>query len=214
MGMRVIELDRWHRRQAFEKYRTFDFPHFNLTASVDVTAFMPAVKAQAASYTVTTAYVLARVANEMQPFRLRIRGEQVVEHDRVHPSFTILLENEEFSFCTIQYLGSYPEFAAAATKRIEHIRLHPTLQDKPGQDDLLFMTSIPWVSFTAVQHPIHMHPADSVPRIAWGKVYEEQDRLLMPLSVQVHHALMDGLHVGRYFERVAQYLSDPEKLLQ
>jgi chloramphenicol O-acetyltransferase type A len=37
---------------------------------------------------------------------------------------------------------------------------------------------------------------------------------MMPLSVQVHHALMDGLHVGRYYERVGQYMSDPETLLE
>jgi chloramphenicol O-acetyltransferase type A len=31
----------------------------------------------------------------------------------------------------------------------------------------------------------------------------------MPLSVQVHHALMDGIHVGRYYEKFQAYLDHP-----
>lgn len=212
--MRVIDLANWPRREAFEKFLRFDMPHFNLTASVDVSAFSKTVKNRASSFTVAVAYTLARAANEMEPFRLRIHGEQVVEYEQVHPSFTILLEDESFSFCMVPYTSSFGEFAAEAAERIRHIRLHPTLQDEPGQDDLLFMTSIPWVSFTSMQHPINLHPADSVPRIAWGKVYQDRDRRFMPLSVQVHHALMDGLHVGRYFEKVATYMSNPEPLLE
>jgi len=210
--MHVIDLENWPRRKAFEIYRRFDFPHFNLTAEIDVTVFYAGVKQRSASYTIATAYLLARVANELQPFRLRIRGEQVVEHEAVHPSFTVLLPDERFSFCTVEYSPDYGTFGPRAAARIEAVRRQPTLEDEPGQDDLLFMTSIPWVSFSAMQHPIHMHPVDSVPRLAWGRMRTEGDRRLMPLSVQVHHALMDGLHVGRYFERVETLAAGPERL--
>ena len=94
------------------------------------------------------------------------------------------------------------------------MKQQPRLEDEPGQDDLLFMTGIPWVSFTALQHPIHMHPVDSVPRIAWGKFFKEGEALKMPLSVQVHHALMDGVHIGRYYTLVQEYLDQPERLVE
>ncbi len=35
----------------------------------------------------------------------------------------------------------------------------------------------------------------------------------MPLSVQGHHGLMDGVHVGRYFAAVQDYLLGPETVL-
>ena len=35
----------------------------------------------------------------------------------------------------------------------------------------------------------------------------------MPVSVAVHHALADGLHVGRYVERLQEVLNDPTGLL-
>ena len=78
----------------------------------------------------------------------------------------------------------------------------PSLSDKPGQDELIYMTAIPWVSFTSFVHPIHMNPVDSVPRIAWGKYYYDGNTIRMPVSVQVHHALMDGQNVAEYFENV------------
>jgi chloramphenicol O-acetyltransferase type A len=52
-----------------------------------------------------------------------------------------------------------------------------------------------------------------VPRIAWGKFVTEGDRVIMPLNVQVHHGLIDGLHAGRFYETVQTYLSDPESVL-
>ena len=34
----------------------------------------------------------------------------------------------------------------------------------------------------------------------------------MPVSVEVHHALMDGLHVSQYLERMQHDLNDVESL--
>jgi chloramphenicol O-acetyltransferase type A len=31
----------------------------------------------------------------------------------------------------------------------------------------------------------------------------------MPVSVEVHHALVDGIHVGRFFEIYQGYLDEP-----
>ena len=72
---------------------------------------------------------------------------------------------------------------------------------------------MPWVSFTSVMHPLHMNPPDSVPRITWGKFFEEGPTLKMPLSVQAHHALLDGVHLGRYYSLVQEYLDHPEDVL-
>jgi chloramphenicol O-acetyltransferase type A len=211
--MRIIDPETWPRREHFKIYSRFDYPHFNLTFPVDTSEFQPWVKARHDTFTLAAVYLLARVANEIPSFRLRIRGQDIVEHEVVHPSFTILLDNDLFSFCTVQYQRDYEDFQVAGGLRIEETRTNPTLEDEPGQDDLLFMTSLPWVHFTSMMHPIHMHPVDSVPRIAWGRIDHRGDQQVMPLSVQVHHALMDGLHVGRYAERVQYLLRNPQELV-
>ncbi len=212
--MRTIDLSTWPRRKHFEVFNAFDYPHINLCANVEITTFYPFIKQRALSLNVTLVYLLAKVANAIPEFRYRIREGQVVEHDVVHPSTTILMGGDLFSFCTIPYVEDYGTFAEQAGTIIAHIKEHPRLEDEPGQDDLLYMTGIPWVSFTGIQHPIHMHPVDSVPRISWGKFFTEGDALKLPLSVQVHHALMDGVHLGRYFTQVQAYLDQPARLLE
>ena len=211
--MRQIDLETWPRRAHFEVFSNFDYPHFNLCANVDLTAFFPAVKQHGISINVAIVYLLARAANTIPEFRQRIRGKNVVEHEIVHPSSTILTDDDLFTFCTFEYHEDFSEFAASAVERIAHVKAHPTLEDEPEKDDLLFMTSIPWVSFTSLMHPLQLYPADSVPRFAWGKFFEEGEHLKMPLSVQGHHALMDGLHVGRYYAEVQAYLQEPEVVL-
>ena len=61
-------------------------------------------------------------------------------------------------------------------------------------------------------HPMHLQPADSIPRFAWGKFFEDGKRLKMPLSVQGHHALMDGLHMSKFYAGVQEYLDKPKEL--
>jgi len=211
--MRHIDLRTWPRRAHFDFFSRFDHPHFGLCANVDLTRFYPLVKQRDISFTVALVYVLSRVANAIPEFRYRIRAGGVIEHEIVHPSITILTDEDLFSFCTLDYIESFSEFAARATERIAFVRVHPNLENVPGQDNHLFMTAIPWISFTSFMHPIHLNPPDSIPRFAWGKFFDERKSLKMPLGVQAHHAIMDGLHVGRYYAEVQSYLDHPEAFL-
>ncbi|MBN1679380.1 MAG: chloramphenicol acetyltransferase [Anaerolineae bacterium] len=209
--MRQINLDTWERRDHFKQFSTWDYPHFNLCANVDVTAFFPAVKQRDLSFTVATLFVLARTANAIREFRYRIRGATVIEHEIVHPGTTILRDGNLFTFCTVDYAEDFGVFAARAAEQIAYVRAHPSIENEP-RDDLLYSTSIPWVSFTSVMHPLKF-PVDSVPRFAWGKCFEDGSSIKMPLSVQAHHALMDGVHVGQFFTDIQVYLYNPDSFL-
>jgi chloramphenicol O-acetyltransferase type A len=211
--MRTIDLETWPRREHFKLFGGFDHPHFGMCANVDLTAFYPVVKQRVLSITVAIVYVIARAANAIPEFRYRIRGEDVIEHEVVHPSGTILTDGDLFCFCTFEYMEDFSAFAAGAAEKIAKVKAHLTLEDDPGRDDLLFMTAIPWVSFTGFMHPMQLHPADSIPRFAWGKFFKEGASLKMPLGAQAHHALMDGLHMGRYYELVQDYMHSPDNVL-
>jgi len=211
--MRYLDMQNWSRRDHFEFFKDFNHPHFSICANVDVTTFFPTVKQRDYSYTVAVAYLIARTSNAVPEFRYRIRGEKVVEHDVVHPSFTILVDEDLFGFCYLDYMEDFGEFAGQAKEQIDYARAHLNLTNYPDRDDRLYMSPIPWVSFTSFNHPMQLHPADSVPRFAWGKVFEEGERLKMPLQVQGHHALMDGIHMGRFYEKAQDLLNHPEMML-
>lgn len=56
-----------------------------------------------------------------------------------------------------------------------------------------------WIRFTSESHPRNFGLRDSIPKITMGKYYHAGDRMMIPVSVHVHHALADGLHVGQFF---------------
>ncbi len=207
--MSYIDLETWPRRKHFELFNAMDYPHFNLCGELDMTQLYPWTREQDVSFFQTMIYLLTRAAHEVEAFRLRIRPEGVFCHERVRPSVTVPTAGNLFGFCTFDYTPDYGQFLAQATEAIAAAQAHPSLEDEPGRDDLLYMTSIPWVSLTSLQHPIHLHPVDSIPRLAWGKVTPNGAGYRMSLCVQVHHALADGWHVGRYFTLVQQLANTP-----
>ena len=76
---------------------------------------------------------------------------------------------------------------------------------KDERDDLIHFTSIPWLEFTAIRHPRRPIPGDSVPKIAFGKCHEDRGRFVVPMAIDAHHALVDGLHVAQFLEKFERY---------
>lgn len=212
--MKIITFADTHRKKHFDFFRRMDQPHFNLVANVDITAFLSVVKSRQLPFTPYIVYLLSKAANDLSAFRWRIRGDEVVEHKTVQPSFTVPTEaSEVFSFCTVDYDPDVAIFIKRTLATIEKMKTEPDFEDEPGRDDYLFMSAIPWVSFTGLSHAMHYSPADAVPRISWGKYFEQNDRILMPLAVQAHHAVVDGSDMGHYFQDVQKLLDDSAEIL-
>jgi len=115
--MHEIDLSTWPRRRHFELFNTFNHPHFNMCANLDLTAFHQGVKDRGASFTIAFVYVITCAANAIPEFRRRIRAGKVIGHDRVSPSFTVLANDDLFGFCTIPYAERFAEFAARGGRR-------------------------------------------------------------------------------------------------
>ena len=210
--MRTIDMQTWSRRDHFKLFSTYGYPHFGMCANVDLTAFYPAVKQRGQSLTIAIVYAITRASNAIPEFRYRIREGKVIEHEIVNSGFTFLTEEDTFSFCFADYDEDFSAFAANAAERIAFAKENPLVQQIP-EDDVLYMTAIPWVSFTSFLHPMRLQPEDSIPRFVWGKFFEEGELLKMPLGVQGHHALIDGLHVGKFYAEVQNYLQQPDIIL-
>lgn len=212
--MQYIEFNDPHRRRHFDFFRAMDKPHFNITAQVPMRGFVPFVKSQGLPLSLSITYLICRVAHELPVFRQRIRGEQIVQHERVDPSFTVPTQvSSVFSFCTVAYDPHPATFLAAAQKQIDLMQTDPVFSDESGRDDYLFLSAIPWVAFTGFEHamPLGKH-SDSVPRISWGKIHGTAAAPLLPVSVQAHHALVDGRDTGQFFQLLEDFLAVPEKI--
>jgi chloramphenicol O-acetyltransferase type A len=154
-------------------------------------------------------YFALRAANEIEPFRYRLREGQVIVHDVIHGGTTVLLPNDSFTMAYFDYTDDFEKFVVAAKRAVEDAQ--SVGQFAVRLDDArIHFTTLPWFSFTSFSHARNWGREDSVPKIAFGKFTRENDRTLLPFSVEVHHALMDGLHVGRYLARLEEMLGKPE----
>ncbi len=213
--MKVIQFDNEHRRKHFDFFRQMNHPHFSVTANLNITRLLNGLKAKGKPFMPTVVWMVAKAANEIPQFRQRIHGKDAVEHQTVHPSFAIDNEvTEVFSFCEVKFRNSYNAFLQKALETIASTRKKPVFENDPGRDDYLFLSSLPWISFSAITHAMSYHPHDSVPRITWGKFFRQADQLLMPLSAQVHHALVDGRQMGCFFENMQNLCSEPALWLE
>lgn len=202
---RFLDLARWHRRDHFDLFRGFANPFFSVCVDLDATAAWQSSKSPgSASFYVATLFHSLRAANDTEAFRMRIRGDRVWLHDRVRASATILRDDESFGFGIFPAAASLEEFSRHATGEIAAAkRVAPLVLPRPGEDDLVYHSSLPWMRFTSFTNALN-GGKDSVPRVVFGKCEQRGDRWLMPVAVEVHHALVDGLDVARYLDRLQQ----------
>ncbi|MGB1243073.1 MAG: CatA-like O-acetyltransferase, partial [Chitinophagales bacterium] len=102
--MHFINLNTWSRQKHFEFFKNMANPHVNFCANVDITHLRTFTKQHDLPFTSTMVYLVTRTANAIKEFRYRIRREQIVVHDQVHPSFTVMTDVKDvFTFCTVNY---------------------------------------------------------------------------------------------------------------
>lgn len=215
-----LNLSTWPRRATFEFFRGFDKPYFNLCARIDVTALKPALQQTPGATTSLACHYLAMaLANALEPFTYRLAEGRVWVHKPIHLSTTVLLPDESFGFAYLEWAKDFPAFAKTALPVLAAARAGE-LGFAPRQEDqaLLHCTTLPWLHFTSFSHARNWRREDAIPKIAFGRIDEEAHngsvRRWMPLSVEVHHALMDGLAVGRFVQGFEAAMRAPLPWLQ
>lgn len=209
-----LDIDNWHRRHHFEFFKDYELPFFNLCADVDVSMLYEWSKKEGGpSFFLASFYLSLQAANELEPFRYRLNGESVLVHEVIHGGSTVMRQDETFGFAYFDFCPSYVQFEVTGEEILAQARTASgPLLDRPDRDDLIYYSVIPWVHFTGFTHAKKLGTQDSIPKIVFGQHSENAGTRLMPVSVEVHHALMDGVDVGRFYERFQQLLNDPTAL--
>lgn len=204
-----IDLERWKRREHFALYRDLAHPFWSVTVEVDVTATWNAAAQDGRSFFLASAFAALGAVHETEPLRLRLRPEGVWCHDRVGLSTTVLRADETFAFAVLRPRSSFDEFEADARAEIAVAENSAEIGvEAPEQDDRIYHSTLPWIRFTSFTNPVG-RPDDCIPRLVFGRAVEEGGRRRMPVGVEVHHALVDGLDVARFLERFEKALARP-----
>jgi chloramphenicol O-acetyltransferase type A len=207
---REIEIEKWKRKDTFEFFRNFENPFFNLTAPLDATNLYHFCKQNKLSFSLAALFYSIQTANEIPEFRLRLMGKQLIEFEKIHATQTILNDDETFSFCYFELKDDVFEFNKAGQKSIAKYKQLKTFDVETERIDLVYYSVIPWIAFTSFKNATRLDYSASVPRIVFGKLFNENGRWKLPHSVEVHHSIMDGIHVGKYFNLLQEKIDNLE----
>ena len=204
--MQKIDLAVWPRAELFRFFSAVSQPFYSVTFRVDVTNLHAYARAHGVSFYYALGYLVTDAVNAVENFRYTIRSGEVWLLDERVPSFTDLKPGSDlFQIVTVEAGEDPADFCrrakAQAAAQTEFITSGPW-----DGDQLVYFTCLPWFPLTALKNEKDVNPSDSVPRAAWGRWEEEGSRTRLLLSLELNHRLLDGVHVGRFYEALNRWM--------
>ena len=191
-----VDLNTWGRKAVFDLFGKGYSPYYSVTLELDCTELAALCKSRSLSFYRAMLYTINRAVNATEPFLYRIRPEGVVKLTHASPSYTVAGEGDTFGIVTVEDIpGESLEDFCKRAKAVEESPRRQVSADEESRDDLVFYSSTPWFSYTAVTQETPLDPNDSFPRILWGRYTEKDGRLQLPFTLQLNHRLLDGAHV-------------------
>lgn len=127
----------------------------------------------------------------MPEFRQRIIDDGIIEYDNCKTSHTVALNDGTYCYCTLDCNMPFAKYLPDAIRLQEAAKEENITQDKSDINELIFVSTLPWIAFTSFIQPTPI-PADSNPKITWGAFFAQDCDTFIPVSVLCNHALVDG----------------------
>lgn len=201
-GRKIIDIQSWNRREHYEFFSSFEDPMFGLSTELDCTHAYYKCKSLGIPVYHYYLYLSLKAANAVENFRLRIENDLVVSYEVIHASATEIRHDHSFGFTYLPYSENFEDFSSAITAQKIHIENTTglNLRSDTSRSNLIHYTTLPWVSFKTISHARFSPKSDSIPKIAFGKFVDQHTSRFLPVAVHAHHGLMDGWHVGQFFQ--------------
>lgn len=196
---RKIDLETWPRTAMFHFFKNFTEPFHGVCIRMDCTEAFAYAKASRISVFLTLVHCSLVAAHGVQNFRTRILNGEPWEFKRINAGCAVGRENGTIGFAHYPFHDDLIEFARTGSEAIEEAKNRTDLERPPGQN-LIRFSSLPWLDFTSLSHARNFNVEDSAPRISFGKITESDGRRTLPVSIHVHHGLVDGSHVGEFVD--------------
>jgi chloramphenicol O-acetyltransferase type A len=204
-----IDLETWDRRALFRFFSTFSEPYHGVCLRVDCTESFLYAKDHAQSVFLTLVHRSLVAVNQVENLKTRILDGEVWRYDQINGGSAVGRPNGTIGFGHYPFQTSLQQFVRTASAEVERVKGRDDLE-RHATPDLIRYSVLPWLDFTSVSHARDFSKVDSAPYITFGKITEASGRRTMPVSIHVHHALADGLHVAQFVELFQNHLAAPE----
>ncbi len=212
MNFKVIDRDQYYRKGVFRHFSEDCKCSTSMTARVDVTELAAWSKKTGTKFYINFLYALSKALNSRDDYRMGWLWEtrELICYDRINPTQYVFHEDTET--CTpvyTVYSEDYELFyrnALADVERAKQTREYGL--DAANHPNWFDASYIPWLSYDALNIELPDGYLYFMPIVNWGKYRAEGDRLMMPVSVRLNHAVADGYLVAKVFRLLEEEIRD------
>ena len=210
--MKEIDINTWKRKEHFNFFSGTVYPIYNICFNLDVKIVKKYAKEKNISFNLVMIYLSTKALNCIENFRYRLHENKIVLYDELKPSYAEIDKGSDlFKMITVSMENDLFTFIQKAEEKSRKQKEYFIVNDFVKDDNLVFYSSLPWISFTSIDHTINMKKEDAIQRISFGKYYEDNNKLLMPYNIQVNHLFVDGIHLGMFKDKLDQLIENLEK---
>ncbi len=206
-----IDTNSWKRKPYFDHYFNQIRCTYSITINIDITNVLSFKDRNKAKLYPLLIYVISKAVNKYEEFRTAIndRGEIGV-WETLSPCYTVFhKDSESFSNIWTEWNDDLNLFLSNFEQDSKRFGQIDRIDAKPNTPANVFpISSLPWTTFTGFNLNIFADGTYLLPIFTYGKYFKDGDRYLIPLSIQVHHAVCDGFHVSRLINEIQQECSN------
>jgi len=213
MKFNVIDLENWSRKTHFEFYIGEGKCAFNITVNIDVTALMNFIKMYDHKFYPTFIYIVSKAMNDIVELKTRVNDAGIVGYwDFVSPTYTVFHEDDKtFSSIYTEYGDNFNSFYSQIIEDIQRFKDVKGICAKPAPKNCFHISCIPWINYTGFS--LQLYSGNYLaPIVSWGKFDKSSGKILLPLSLQVHHAIADGYHISKVIDVIRCLSSTPDSI--
>ena len=202
----LIDMSRWPRREIYDFFAPMADPFYALTFPVEVTRLRAHCRERGLPFYPALVFGVTKAMESVDAFLYKDRGGALVKHERLVPSFTDLDRGGElFRIVTLEAGDDLEDFCRRAKEKSAAQREFIT-SGPWDEDSLIYFSCLPWFPVSAFKNERDTDPKDSVPRVTWGRCRVEGGRTLLDMSLELNHRLLDGVHVGKFYEALTRWM--------
>lgn len=208
-SVRAIDYEQWPRKQHFELFKDFSQPYFNVCVQLNAKSVYEKCKQANVAFFHGYVYCLLKACHEYEPMMLRIINDNPCLLNTTRASVVELADDESFRFSYFKMQPTLRSFSAYANKKSELAKSQPLFCEAfkctEGQADMIHVSVLPWLDFSAFSHAFTLGENQGIPKFVFGQYNKKTGK--MALAIDVHHGLLDGLHVAKFI-KILQHALD------
>jgi len=202
----IIDTKNWKRSVHCEVFRNSALPQYCVTVELDVSDFYRKIKEKNLPFSFALIYAVTKCANEIEEFRYRFIDGNVVLYKQINTAFTYMNEETElFKVVNVKMQDCMEDYIKLALETAKNQSEYFT---GPLGNDIYQFSAMPWITYLHISHTFNGNKENATPLFDWGKYYNNDGKMLLPFSVQVHHSFVDGVHIGKLVNKLQAYLNE------